>query len=310
MRGEVLTLWLAVGAACAAGCGARVDVDRTEDDTGDDGGPSTDAPPGAEGDGPAVIDAPLGMWGASAPIGTAATAGLAEDDPAASADETELVFAGKLGSAAKDIYRLTRADPTQPWGVAAPVAELNTTATEQTPRITADGTRLYFSTSRGGGEGGDDIWTATRANAASAWTGLAPVPIVNSDDDERTLTPCAGDRYLMISFRSGNGDVYEGVLGGAAPVLVAELSTGEAETGTFISADCREAWFASTRDGDNDIFYAQRAAVGDPWTLVGKVTELSTDGAGESDPWVSPDGHRMVYASNADGDNDLYLTTR
>jgi len=299
--------WAICVCACGlAACGARVEV-------------SSDAPPGQGPDGPIGppppdaapgVDAMLGAWSMVAPIPAAATPGMGEDDGAPSSTETEMVFSGKLSGVAKDIYVTTRNTVLDPWGTAAAVAELNTTATEQTPRITADGLSIYFSSARSGGPGADDIWMSTRSGPGSPWQPPTVVPIVNSAQDERTLTPCQGGRYLMISFRTGSGDVYEGVLGGAAPTLVASLSSAATETGTFVSADCLRAWFASTRDGTNDIFYGHRATVGDPWILDGKVTELSTDTDDESDPWVSPDGHRMVFTSNADGENDVYQASR
>src|SRR5204863_195733 len=84
----------------------------------------------------------------------------------------------------------------------------------------------------------------------------------------------------------------EGVFG-QAPTLVAELSDPVAqETGSFVSADCLRAWFASNRDGTTDIFYAHRANPGDTWILDGKDPDLSTDTFDESDPFVSAEGRR------------------
>jgi hypothetical protein len=310
MRCRADTLWLSLALALA-GCGAHVDAGGDGAPGDDDGG--SDADP-TQPDGPPGIDAPLGAWTNIAAIGNGATAGLAEDDGAPwAASETELVFSGKLPNINKDIYLMTRGSVTEPWGPASAVTALNTTATEQTPRITNNGLAIYFASARGGGNGGDDIYTATRAAAspASPWTNLTNLDEVNDDADQRTFTPCSGNRYLMISFQTGNGDVYEGTLGVGPPVLVSALSDPQAnETGTFITANCLEAWFASNRDDTTDIFYAHRDSVTSPWVLDGKVLELSTDAADESDPWVSADGHRMVFTSNADGENDLYTATR
>lgn len=296
--------WAIFFAGLGAACGAQVDATTDAPARRGDAGDSVDGAVGP--------DAALGPWVLAGAIPTAATAGMAEDDGSPAPGETELVFSGKLPGVNKDLYVLARGAAADPWGPATKITELDTTATEQTPRITADGLAIYFSTARGGGPGGDDIWSATRTAPGAPWTGLAVVPGVNSTDDDRTLTPCAGDRYLMISFRAGTGDVYEGVLGGAAPAPVAALSDPAAnETGTFVSADCLRAWFASNRDGTNDVFAAHRDSVASPWILDGKVTEISTDTYDESDPWVSADGHRMVFASTQDGDeNDLYTATR
>jgi Tol biopolymer transport system component len=291
-----------------AACGARVDIAT------DGAAAVADGAPGDVDGPPAMPDAMLTAWTTPSPIPTGSTGGLAEDDPGPSATETELIFSGKLPDIAKNLYVMTRQTRMDPWGAATLVPGLNTTATEQTPRLTPDGLTLYFSSARNGGPGNDDIWVATRADVTAPWLNPTVVPNVNASADDRTLTPCQGGRYMMISFRGpgGTGDVYEGVLGGAAPTLVPQLSDPDAqETGTFVTEDCLKLWFASNRDGSNDIFYAHRAAVSDPWILDGKVAELSTPGANESDPWVSPDGHRMVFASdNGNGDNDLYVSTR
>src|SRR5436190_1984441 len=84
------------------------------------------------------------------------------------------------------------------------------------------------------GPGNDDIWMATRDAIGAPWNSPTVVPSVNSGSDDRTLTPCAGNRYVMISFRGGTGDFYEGRFG-QAPALVAELSDpAAAETGAFV----------------------------------------------------------------------------
>jgi hypothetical protein len=244
-------------------------------------------------------------------IPTAGTDAMGEDDGTESPLETELYFSGKLAGVNKDIYQLTRNSPSDPWGPASLVAELDTGNTEQTPRFSDDGLTLYFSTNRPGGVGNDDIWMATRDGIGQPWNPPTVVPDVNSAADERTLTPCAGNRYVVISFRGGTGDFWEGRFG-QAPTLVAELSDpGAQETGAFVSADCLRAWFASNRDGTTDIFYAHRDNPQDTWTFDGKDTDLSTDLYDESDPYVVEGGHKMVLTSTLDGDeNDLYTSTR
>lgn len=302
-RGLPASACIVLASACGANVPSLFD--------GPAGGDDTDAPPGTIDAPNATPDAMLGPWSAPQMIPTAGTPDLGEDDGTVSPLETELYFSGKLAGVNKDIYQLTRMSPADPWGPASLVAELDTGNTEQTPRFFDDGLTLYFSTSRAGGPGNDDIWIATRDAVGLPWNPPAVVPDVNSGADERTLTPCAGNRYLMISFRGGTGDVWEGRFG-QAPTLVTELSDPAAqETGTFISADCLRAWFASNRDGTTDIFYAHRANPQDAWIFDGKDTDLSTDIYDESDPMVSADGHRMVLTSTLDGgENDLYTSTR
>jgi Tol biopolymer transport system component len=303
-------MWARVAIALGvAACGARVDNDADDGVDVDANGGTADAPTGSSDAPPTGPDAALGLWGTPSPIGPIATPSVQEDDGTLDSTETELLYASRPSGGVKDLYRLTRATPQDPWGAPAIVSQLNSGQTDQTPRLSADGLTVYFASSRNGTAGGDDIWTATRADRASPFGTPTRVAAVNSGQDERTFTPCGGNRYVMISFRTGNGDVYEGVMG-QAPTLVASLSSGDNETGTFVTQDCLKLWFASNRDGDNDIFWAYRATVADPWILGGKVTELSTNGANESDPWVSADLRRMVFASDGDGELDQYLSTR
>lgn len=302
-RGLAVSIVLAAS-ACGASVPAFSDGGVGDDDDAIDGRPGQiDAAPGP--------DAMLGPWSAPAMIPTAGTDGMGEDDGTLSPLETELYFSGKLPGVNKDLYQITRMNPGDAWGPASKITELDTGNTEQTPRFSADGLTLYFSSDRAGGVGNDDIWMATRDAIGAPWNPPTLVPAVNSNADERTYTPCAGNRYVVISFRGGTGDFYEGVVG-QAPTLVAELSDlANQETGSFVSADCLRAWFASDRDGTTDIFYGHRADPADPWIFDGKDTDLSTDTYDESDPMVSGDGHRMVLTSTLDGgENDLYTSTR
>jgi hypothetical protein len=311
MRARVITAATLVALA-GVGCGASVPAMSDDVPPGDDQPGDPDAPIEGFPDADLGPDAMLGPWSAPVMIPTGGTDGMAEDDGAPSLADTEMMFSGKLGANPKDIYVLTRQSPADPWGPAQLATGLNTTAQEQTPRFWDDGLTAYFSSARGGGVGGDDIWMATRAGPGMPWNQPTLVADVNSDEDERTLTPCAGNRYVVISFRNGTGDFFEGRLGGGAPTLVPQFSDPDAqETGSFVSTDCLRAWFASNRDGTIDIFYGHRDNVNDPWILDGKVIELSTDQYDESDPFVIYGGHRMVFTSTADGDeNDLYESTR
>lgn len=46
------------------------------------------------------------------------------------------------------------------------------------------------------------------------------------------------------------------------------------------------------------------------WTANGKATDLSKDGSAEQDPWMSADRKRMYFASNSDGEYDIYMASR
>jgi Tol biopolymer transport system component len=52
------------------------------------------------------------------------------------------------------------------------------------PMITEDGRSLLFSSTRPGGQGGYDLWTASRASDDGAWEDLAPLSDANSPGNE------------------------------------------------------------------------------------------------------------------------------
>lgn len=264
-----------------------------------------DAPPDA---------APLGPWGPPAKIPGASSA-TPEDDGTLSASGLELVFAlaDPNDGGRKHLYSMTRSSP-QSTAWSAPVRlpfAVNGT-TEQTPRFSADDLSLYFASNRTGTTGGLDIWKVTRSAAGGAWpTTVALVPGINSSRDEKWLALCDGDRYLMISARGGaSEDIYEGALGAGAPVLVGALSSGDSETGTFLTKDCLTAYFASTRSGSNKIYRATRTTPTGGWTAPARFDEFAALGGNQEDPWLSADQRTFVFASDASGNKDLYISTR
>ena len=70
------------------------------------------------------------------------------------------------------------------WGVAAPVAELNSVAGDNRPNVRKNGLEVVFDSNRQGGSGGLDIWTATRASVADPWSPPTNLAALNTSVDE------------------------------------------------------------------------------------------------------------------------------
>ncbi len=68
-----------------------------------------------------------------------------------------------------DIYASEQASDGS-WGSAAPVAELNSAASDNRPNVRKNGLEVVFDSNRADGQGDLDIWTATRASVADAWS--------------------------------------------------------------------------------------------------------------------------------------------
>jgi hypothetical protein len=75
------------------------------------------------------------------------------------------IWIGSMG--ALDIWVATRPDLDSPFGSPRNVVELNSTGTDASPSLTADGLTIYFHSDRPGGAGDMDLWVATRPDTSS-----------------------------------------------------------------------------------------------------------------------------------------------
>lgn len=102
-------------------------------------------------------------FSAPMPIGELNT-GAVEDAPVVSADGKEIFYASTRPNANRNnIWHATRSSPTDGFGTPTMVAELSEDATEDYPNwISPDRCTLIFTSDRTGGNGGYDIWMATR----------------------------------------------------------------------------------------------------------------------------------------------------
>jgi hypothetical protein len=286
--------------AFVAGCEARID-----------GAPlMTDAPGPPDGD----IDATAapGAWSTPARISQAAT-GAAEDDVTLSSSALEMVFA-IAGANGKDLYYTSRHSTSDDW--ATPMALLlNTpTASEETPRLSADDRTLFFASDRAG-NGTLDIYTATRLDTSGpSWDNPSPLLEVNTDGlVEKWFAPCDANRYVMVQGPpTADSDLVEGVRGGGLPTPIAKLNSADNDTGAFVTRDCLTIFFASNRSGASMLYTAHRDAIDDPWPSPSPVTEFAIPGGNgnQEDPWLSPDGNTFAFASDAAGTKDIYLSAR
>jgi hypothetical protein len=247
-------------------------------------------------------DAPaaLGPWGTPQLIPGASSGALDEDDGTPNQALTELYFSVVNANTAKDLYWMTRATPQDPWGPKQLLAQSNNN--DESPRLSYDELTLYY------GRNGD-IYQMTRASTTSAWGTPTIVPAVNvvgNNTYEKWLATCDGNYYMEIR----NSDLYEGTLG-SAPTLVASLSTSGNEISTWLSKDCKTVMFARTpTNGQTDLYISTRATANDPWPAATVLTDFNTPTSNEEDPWESLDQRAFVFASNAGGTKDLYISTR
>src|SRR5437879_4166341 len=128
----------------------------------------------------------------------AATADQQQYEPALSPDGTELYFVrGKPGGGHAHIYASYRRD--NQWTTPVPLDGVNGPTDDLSPRVTADGRYLLFSSDRPGGVGGFDLWAAPRLQGGRWGTPYNLGPAVNSEFNESNPDPTPEGKRLIFS---------------------------------------------------------------------------------------------------------------
>lgn len=159
------------------------------------------------------------------------------------------------GAGGGDLWQATLRDGRWQDARSVPV---NSSANDRDPMLSADGRWLYFSSSRHGGLGGDDLYRA----AVLADDGFGPAmnlgPGVNSAGDERAPTPSRDGRHLLFASdgRGGAGghDLFVARWDGkafVAPSAVPGINSGADEFDGAWLGDGATIVFARSAHGDD-----------------------------------------------------------
>ncbi|MHC4586117.1 MAG: protease inhibitor I42 family protein [Planctomycetota bacterium] len=222
-----------------------------------------------------------------------------------------------------DIYVTTRSDKNANWSEPENLGlTVNSANNDAGPSISADGMSLYFSSTRTGGHGDDDLWVTTRSTVSDSWG--PPVNLgstVNSPSWD--FDPSISANGLSVYFTSNRPGSY-----GFVDIWVTTRATTEEDwsepvnlgpvvnSTTFtqapsISADGLVLFFESDRPGGvghNDIWMTRRATTDDPWgEPVSFGPHVNSPGY-EKMPDVSADGRTLYFGhfDEADGPWDLW----
>lgn len=246
----------------------------------------------------------LGAWGTPTLVPGASDNTLSEDDCTMSSSKLELYFK-RTDSGDNNLYVMTRATVTSTWSAPTPIGVLNSTAQEETPRLSPDDLTLYF------GRGGQ-IYQSTRTAVGQPWGAASPVAALNTAAYEKWADVCSSGYAIVSRDNGSNGqDLFEGTVTGGASTPITAFNTTSAEQGTLLSADCLRVYFQSNRDGGQfDIYEATRTSTTAAWSNPTKMLDFNTATFSEEDPWISTDQRVFVFASNARGTKDLYISTR
>jgi hypothetical protein len=134
------------------------------------------------------------------------------DEQGPSLAQGQLYFSRGATGVPGELFVSTWDDGT--FGPAAAIGELNDAgANDIQPNVRKDGRELVFSSNRAGGQGGQDIWAATRANVDSPWS--APVNVgtgVNTAASE-SRPSLSNDALQLLFGRTGGAGSGEGQTG-------------------------------------------------------------------------------------------------
>lgn len=239
-----------------------------------------------------------------------------QDDPVMTADGLELFFASKRDDAMReDIWVSRRASTSEEWGEPELVAGANSEERESAIGLSSDGLSLWIGSDRDGGLGGLDVWFARRASREEPFSEAVHVPELSTEWNDLPRSPTADGRTLPLSRTTSAGDsdlfLVELRAGPSYGVIVpiAELNTSADESDPALGRGGLWIVFASKRDDpDGDLYFASRASLSEPFGEPVALTELNSD-VEESDPWLSEDGSRLLFASRRTGQLEVYETT-
>ncbi len=142
-------------------------------------------------------------WGNPVNLGPTVNSSAYDCYPSISSDGLSLYFTSKRpgGSGGNDLWATTRRTRDDPWEPPVNLGPtVNSSYSDATPCISADGSTLFFLSERPGGVGGHDIWVTTRPTTSDPWGSPVNIgPPVNSSANERCPSISADGLLLYFS---------------------------------------------------------------------------------------------------------------
>ena len=249
--------------------------------------------------------------------------------PTISGDGLELYFMSNRpgGEGGYDIWVTTRTTTADDWGPPVNLGPtVNSSSSENSPSISADGLELYFSdwgAPRPGGVGDSDLWVTTRPTKDEEWG--EPVNLgsaVNSSAlDGGPDISADGLSLFFYSRRSGghgNFDLWVVTRTTTEDGWGTALNLGSTVNGARgdhcpdISADGLSLFFTSQRSGGYgnwDLFVTRRTTIDGDWGTPAILGSTVNSSAWEGSSSISADGSTLFFwsdRSDGHGADDLW----
>lgn len=191
---------------------------------------------------------------------------------------------------------------------------------DDNPTLTSDLLEIYFTSTRAGGPGNADVWTARRASPDDPFD--APEPVVEASTDQFDSSPAVEGDGLTLWVAQSRSDGIGGLdiwrlnrpaRGDAwqAPELVPELSSALDDIPRPTGNHGLTMPLGSRRAGGMYLSYlATRPSVTSAFGEPVLISELVTDGSNTADAFLTADGLTLFFAQAISGSGDLYVAQR
>ncbi len=198
-----------------------------------------------------------------------------------------------------DLFVASRSGPGAPFGVGAPLVDLNTAEVESKATVGPAGLEIFFSRASGGVT---DTYRSRRSTTAAPWSAATRVGPLNApgvDTFDVALAPhglriffsreTGGDQELYAARRASSTDPFD------APRVISELSMpGWSTAEPSVTAEERVITFTRSAGSDRGLFYATREGADDRFGVTRSLPGPRLAVGDERGVAVSPDGCELI----------------
>ncbi len=244
-----------------------------------------------------------------------------DENPTLTDDMLQIYFNSERdgGADGSDVWFAERSSLDEDFGEPRPLGGWSDEGSDSSPAVSGDGLTLWLAhevESDGDSEATTDVRMVVRETTSEPdWQGPVSVQGLNTSADERPRPLGQGGVVMPLSRRveTDAGDTLWQTLlarrvGDAEfsePVLLSELVEPDVSVvDGFLSFDGLTLVFKyQPPDEDGDLYWAKRSSVDAAFVGATAVpgADVNTD-ADERDPWLSPDGTVLYFASDREGD--------